>query len=250
VFVAASTECLPDLPLDQAIEILQDLEFTALEIDIHEEGGHLKPSEVEDNFQRVCNRMLQGHRLDLSALSVQISQTGEAHYALFRKISELAKATKVVTLLVPSAEQGTPFNEEVDHLQRLVTIAEDEGIRVAIKSQIGRLSEDPDTMKVLCDNVHGLGICFDPSVILVGPCRNKNTDHIMKYVYHVRLRDSKPTQFQVQIGQGEIDYGRIIQQLSQCRYDRALCVHINPLDGIDHRVELRKARRLLDSMLL
>ncbi len=249
VIVAASTECWPEQTLDQAIELLQDLEFPALEIDIHEQGGHMRPSEVVSDVERATNRIMQGHRLDLAAFSLEIAEQGEAHYESFRTISRMARAIKVVTMVVPSAELGTPFNEEVDHLQRLVNIADDEGVRVALKCQIGRLSEDPDTLKVLCDNVHGLGITLDPSVIVAGPCRNKNIDHICKYVYHVHLRDSKPNQFQVQVGQGEIDYARIIQQLDRFDYDRALCVHIKPMPEVDHRVELRKARRLLESLL-
>ncbi len=226
MIIAASTECWPEYSLDQAIEVLQDLEFPAIEIAVHEVGGQIRPSEIVEDPERAMNRILQGHRLDLAALSLQIEGTGDVYYDTFRTIAQMAKQVKVVTMVIPSAELGTPFNEEVDHLQRLVTIADDEGVRVALKSQIGRLSEDPDTLKVLCDNVKGLGITFDPSVILAGPCRNKNVDHIMKYVYHVHLRDSKPGKFQVQVGQGEIDYARIIQQLERVDYDRALCLNI------------------------
>jgi hypothetical protein len=60
----------------------------------------------------------------------------------------MAKGAKVVTLTVPSAELGTPFNEEVEHLRRLVDIADRHGVRVGIKSQVGRMSADPDTVMV------------------------------------------------------------------------------------------------------
>ena len=41
MFVAASTRCFGDLPLDAALERLVDLEYTAVENLIHESGGHL-----------------------------------------------------------------------------------------------------------------------------------------------------------------------------------------------------------------
>ncbi|MBT4159121.1 MAG: sugar phosphate isomerase/epimerase, partial [Planctomycetaceae bacterium] len=44
-----STECYPNLPLDQAMERLAELEFTAVEIDIHEGGTHLQPADVLEN---------------------------------------------------------------------------------------------------------------------------------------------------------------------------------------------------------
>ena len=75
----------------------------------------------------------------------------------------MAKATKVISVAVPSAELGTPFNEEIERLRRLVSIGVESGINVSIRSQIGCLSENPDTVISLCDNVEGLGITLDPS---------------------------------------------------------------------------------------
>jgi len=45
--------------------------------------------------------------LDLVAFSVQIHAQGEEHYRQFSACCRLAKATKVVTITVPSAEIGT-----------------------------------------------------------------------------------------------------------------------------------------------
>ena len=44
----------------------------------------------------------------------------------------MAKAIKVVTLTVRSAELGTPFNAEVERLRALVAIATMEGVRVGL----------------------------------------------------------------------------------------------------------------------
>ena len=52
------------------------------------------------------------------------------------------------------------------------------------------MTQDPDTAIVLCDNVKGLGITLDPSHYVYGPHARENYEHIMKYVYHVRLRDT------------------------------------------------------------
>ena len=71
----------------------------------------------------------------------------------------------------------------------------------------------------------------------------------MDYVYHVRLRDSTKDELQVRIGQGEIEYGRLVNQLNTSKYDRALSVHLRPLDGVDYMGEMRKMRLLLESLL-
>ena len=116
-------------------------------------------------------------------LRVNIRATGEEYYRHFRAICKLAKATKVVTLVVPSSELGTPFNEEVERLRRLVDLAALEGARVGMKTTIGCLTEDPDTAVVLCDNVKGLGLTLDPSHYVCGPHSRRSTTKLMKYVY-------------------------------------------------------------------
>jgi sugar phosphate isomerase/epimerase len=247
--VAASTECFGNLPLAQAFDRLVDLEFTSLEIAIHEDGNQLRPSFVAAKPDEATEACRNTYRASVVAYSVRIDATGEEHYRQFAACCRLAKATKVVTLTVPSAELGTPFNQEVEHLERLVKLAESEGVRVGIKSQIGRLSEDPDTVVVLCDNVKGLGVTLDPSHYLCSPAGPKNYDKLLKYTYHCHLRDSSREHLQVRIGQGEIEYGRLINMLQKCGFDRALSVHISEMEGVDHIAELRKMRLLLESLL-
>ena len=248
MFIAASTECCPGLELLEAIEFLSDLEFTAIEIALHE-SGPVKPSMLLEDMDRAIQLLRHTHRLDISGYSLQLASTGDEHYEQFAQLCWLAKTTKVVTMTVPSAEQGTPFNEEVEHLQRLVEIGEAEGIRVAVKCQLGCVSEDPDTLMVLCNNVEGLGITLDPSVYIAGSTKGKNLDNILKFVCNAHLRDTRPDAFHVSIGQGEIDYGKLVTQLEREKYDRALTVHMSPIDGLDHRVELRKLRRLLETLV-
>lgn len=249
MLISASTECWPGKTLAETVEILYDLDFAAVEIALHEEGGHAKPSELITDVEHAAQWLRYGHRLDIVAYSIQLASKGDQHYADFAEICRIAKATKVVTLTVPSAELGTPFNEEVEHLQRLVDIAAVEGARIGVRTELGRLSEDPDTLMVLCNNVDGLGITLDPSVYIVGPAKTKSLDRILKFVYHVHLRDTKPDKFQVSVGQGDVDYAKLISQLEREKYDRALSIHMTPMEGLDHRVELRKLRRLLETLL-
>lgn len=249
MLVAASTECYGDLPLNEVIGKLVDLEFTNVEIAIHEQGGPLRPSQVLQDIDASIETCRNTRRLNVVAYSVETDAPAPQCYEQFAAICRLAKATKVVTITVPSAELGTPFNEEVERLRELVAIANPEGARVAIRSQVGRLSEDPDTVSVLCNNVDGLGLTFDPSHYICGPYRGKNVDKLMKYVYHVHLRDTSKTELQVRVGQGEVEYGRLISQLEKHKYNRALSVHMGPLEGVDHTAEMRKMRLLLESLL-
>ena len=46
----------------------------------------------------------------------------------------------MVSLTVPAAELGTPFNAEIERLQQLVAIASREGVLVSIKTETGRIT--------------------------------------------------------------------------------------------------------------
>ncbi len=248
MFVSVSTECFPDMSPDEVLEFIPDLEYTAIELPIHETGNWLKPSDVYNDLERSIRFCRDTHRLDIAALSIDLAP-GPTYYDHFAACCKMAKAIKVVTLIVPCSELGTPFNEEIERLRKLVEIASLEGSVVGLKTQIGRMSQDPDTAVVLCDNVKGLRLTLDPSHYITGPHQGGNIEKVMKYVQHVHLRDSTKQKLQVRVGQGEVDYGKLIQQLGKVGYDRALSVHMLPLEGYDHRSEMRKMRLLLESLL-
>ena len=209
----------------------------------------VKPSEILADEDRGIQLLRHTHRMDISGYDVTLSSTGQQYDDDFARICHIAKQTKVVNVTVPSGPHGTPFNEEVERLGRLVKIAESEGVRVCVKTSLGCLSDDPDTLMVFCNNTDGLGITLDPSVFIAGPSAGKPLDNILKYVCNLHLRDTKPDQFQVSVGQGQVDYAKWITQLEREKYDRALTVHMEPMEGLDHRVELRKLRRLLETLL-
>jgi sugar phosphate isomerase/epimerase len=249
VFVAAASDSFPDLSFQDMLERLVDLEYTALDLALHEQGGYLKPSEVHADLSHAIDVCRSTKRITPCALSVDIDADEAEYYRQFASCCKLAKAIKVVTITVRSSELGTPFNAEIERLQALVAIASLEGVRVGVKNEAGRITQDPDTTVVMCNNVKGLGLALDPSHFIYGPHQGGSYDQVMKYVCHVLLRDTTKQQLQVRIGQGEVEYGRLITQLGRVKYDRALAVSMRPLPELDHNAEMRKMRLLLESLL-
>ena len=249
MFVAATSRCFHNLPLDAALSRLVDLQFTAVEILIHETNGHIKPSEVAADLERALQLCRQTHRLTPIAFSFDTNAPEEEAYRQFAACCKLAKATKVIAITVRSSELGTPFNGEVERLRKLVAIAAPDGVVVGLQNEADRISQDPGTITTLCDNVKGLGITLDPSHFICGPHGDASYDELIKDVIHVRLRDTSREDFQVRVGQGEVEYGRLVTQLRCVKYNRALCVDIEPLPDIDQNAELRKIRLLLESLL-
>ncbi len=248
MFVCVSTECLPDLPLAAAMERLAELEFTAVELDVHEHGGHLTPAQVAANPEAAIAACSDLQRLRPVAVSFAAAET-PVLYDHFDACCRLAKTLGVVTMVVESSELGTPFNGEIERLRKMVAIASGLGVVVAVKTSAGRMTQDAETTASLCRNVPGLGVTLDPSHFIYGHKKMASWESILKYVCHVHLRDTKPDIFQVRVGQGGVEYGKLVAQLERVGYKRALCAHMPPMEGIDQVAELRKMRLLLESLL-
>lgn len=250
MIVCVSIESFPGQPREEVLPTIVDLEFTSVELPLHEQGtSWVKPSVVLSQPDQALDACRSTQRLSIGAFSIEQQSEGDRYYEEFAACAKMAKALKVVPLIVPAAELGTPFNAEIERLRELVRIASMEGCLVALKTQIGCMTEDPDTATVLCDNVKGLGLSLDPSHYITGPRQGRDFSKVMPYVTHVQLRDSTKNEMHVRVGKGEIDYGRLVSQLAHEKYDRALTVHMPPIEGLEHRAELRKLRLLLESLL-
>ena len=92
-------------------------------------------------------------------------------------------------------------------------------------------------------------LTLDPSVYIYGNAQGKAIDKLMKYTFSTQLRDTNKNAFQVRVGQGDVEYGKLISQLQKVKYNRALSVNISEVEGVDHAGELRKLRLLLESLL-
>lgn len=248
MFVCVSTECLPDMPLAAAMERLAELEFTAVELDVHAEGGHLQPAAVAADPDAAIAACSDLQRLRPVAISFAAPESPDV-YDHFQACCRLAKSLGVVTMVVESSELGTPFNGEIERLRKLVGIAAGYGELVAVRTQADRMTQDAETVASLCRNVPGLAVTLDPSHFIFGHKKPANWESILQYVGHVHLRDTKPDVPQVRIGQGNVEYGKLVAQLQRFGYTRALCAHMPPLEGVDQVAELRKMRLLLESLL-
>ncbi len=250
MFVSASTRCFSHLTFPEALGRIVDLEFSSIEIDISESGSHLRPSQVHEDLAAAVEFCRSTQRLDVSSYFVDIQAEGGEYYDQFESVCKLAKSTKVVTLSVPSSPLGTPFNEEVERFKLLVRLADAQGVRVGMVSKTGHLSEDPDTVSVICDHVKGLALTLDPSHYIYQRPNPPDVERLYKYVHHVYLRDTAKDQLQIRVGQGEVDYGKLVNLLTKHKYQRALCIQIMPDDETDHLGEIRKLRLLLESLIV
>jgi sugar phosphate isomerase/epimerase len=236
------------MPLLDVLDRLADLEYTNAELVIGEQGTIL-PSELVSQYDSIIHTCRTSRRIALVAIYLDLEPTTPDYLETFKNVCQLAKAVKVVVMTVRASIPGTPFNEEVERLRSLAEIAMAHGVVLGLLTEVGRLTEEPDTVGSLCQSVKGLGVTLDPSHYIFNQSKPKEYDAILDYVRHVRLRDTTQNQFQVRIGQGIIEFGRLVIQLSKSDYRYALCVDLAQIQNVDTLAELRKMRLLLESLL-
>jgi sugar phosphate isomerase/epimerase len=173
--------------------------------------------------------------------------------ARFRAVCRLARVSTVPLVTVPAAPAGSDFEAEVLRLTDWAKVAETEGVILTVETHSTTVTADPLGAAELCRRVPGLALTLDPSHYQIGPHGAVDFDGLYKLVRHVRLRDTgtTPEQFQVRIGQGELEYGKILAHLDRFNYDRALTVDVRdvPDNPFPVEPEVRKLKYLLESLV-
>ena len=254
MFVACSTVCFSKEPLESALRHIAELEFNKIDLAIVEDSPHLRPSEAADHPEATLHRVRYGPSLTPSALDLNFGDADPKTYRRrFEAMCRLAKPLTVAVLTIPAAPLGTPFDDEVTRLRSLTDYASREGLVLTLETHSETLTSDPAVAVALCKAVSGLGLTLDPSHYISGPLQGGSFDEVYPYVQNVHFRDTgrKPGEFQVKIGQGEVEYGRVVSQLERHGYNRALTVAIRDdiENSFDVEVEVRKLKLLLESLL-
>lgn len=254
MYVACSTNCFARYPLERALRLIGELEFSKLDVSIHEHGPHLRPSEVAADVGLAAQRIRIGPRLTPAAFDVEIEAPDlEDYLRQLKAICKLARQSTVSILTIPAASNGTGLDAEVRRLQEIMALIQTEGLVLTVPTRIGTLTETPAGAMELCQRVPGLGLTLDPSHYISGPHQGGSYDQLFPFIHHVHLRDTGrgPGKFQVRVGQGEIEYGRIISLLQRQRYNRLLTVAIQDIPDAPFvmETEVRKLKFLLESLV-
>jgi sugar phosphate isomerase/epimerase len=256
MFVACNTLCFAQEPMETALRHILELEFDKFELALVEGDQHLRLSEAGDDPDAALARVRRGPSLVPCGLYLDAGATdwsGPVTVKRFEGLCRLAKSLSVAVITMQAAPRGTSIDDEVKRLTSLGTDAFRKGLVLALLTHSETLTADPQVAVELCRAVPGLGLTLDPSYYLQGPNPEVDFDGVFPYVQNVHLRDTgtAPGEFQVRVGQGKIDYARIVNMLQRHGYNRSLTVSIidRPDNPFDREVEVRKLKLLLETLI-
>lgn len=251
MFISCSTLCFGTKPLEDVFASMVELQFRRYELVLDENGPHLKPSEICADFQKACNLLRSTPGLIPSAFTVYFRTTDQAAIGQrMMAICKLARQCAVPVINISAGAIGSPLETEISRIRGIVNMAATEGVLVNLIMEQGTLAAVPQTVIRICMEVKDLGLCLDPSLEVVNP--TMQMEELYKYARHLHIRDTGKgiSQYQVKIGQGQVDFGKIIHNLEKCNYQRALSIDIHDQPEIPFQIEpeIRKLKFLLESM--
>jgi len=253
VYVACSTACFARYDLERALRIIAELEFSKVDVALQEHGPHLKPSEVAQDISLAAQKIRIGPSLTPAAFSVELEGSEDETQQHLKAVCKLARMSAVTVLTMQASPVGVGMDAEVKRLGKLFRQVDSEGLILTVTTKTGTLTETPAAARELCERIPGLGLTLDPSHYINGPHQGGAIEEVFPFVRHVHLRDTSraPGKLQVRIGQGEIEYGRIITSLERFNYDRLLTVAIYDVADANFVMEseVRKLKFLLESLV-
>ncbi|MDO5580508.1 MAG: sugar phosphate isomerase/epimerase [Planctomycetia bacterium] len=249
MFVAASSRCFPDVAQETCIDKLADLEYTAYEVVIGNRKSDLNPDILLGSLEQAAKLCCSNRQIRPISFFLDLEGTDPHYFEVFDACCRLSKFLRIVSITVKSGILGTPYNEEIERLRRLTKAAMFDGITVGILNESGKIAGTAESIQSLCKSVSHLALTLDPSYFIFNQPNPVDYDSLIPLTSHVRLRDTTREKFQVLLGQGILEYGKLVIQLSKVKYNRALCVDLHPLPDVNQETELRKMRLLLESIL-
>lgn len=254
MLVSCTTLCMGRHTLTKVFEAFLELDLNRYELVVHDGSRHVTPEEVVQDPLKVAARLKSAHGLTPGAIFFRESRENLAREKMeLKAMAKLARLAHIPLVTILPASIQEPFPKEVERLKELVALAGTEGIQLAVTTQQGSWAGTCASARDLCEKVPGLQITLDPSHLGDVDFAGKDFEPLIKRIVHTHLRDSTkgPLPVQVKIGQGTMEFAKLIQVLEKKGYSRLLSIDIHEIadSGFAVMPEVRKLKYLLESSI-
>jgi len=230
---------LTALDLRDAIRVAAEVGYDAMEVGCF--APHLTLEMPEAYVGEVC-AWLREVDLPVSALSLTVSYTAEDEAVWRANVDETCRficlcekfGTRIVKTMPGPPSNAQATDKHWDRFRRamdiIVPIAEAEGVKLAIETHLGHLSDSIETATRCIESGEPdvLGVNLD--FCNVRTCHEDPLDAIDRFGGRIYLTHMKDSLFNIEsgeyvpMGKGKMDYGPIIERLRAIGYDDYLSV--------------------------
>jgi sugar phosphate isomerase/epimerase len=240
--IAGSTLIFTKLPLLAAIDQVAALGFKHVDMAVFEGWANLSPSavvgreaEVGAQIQETCAQA----GISPVAFNVNLGESSvEVQEERLHSVGMVAQRLGVKVLAMKTSKPAVrSVEDEIKRLGRLAHVGVAQGIQITVESHVDTYSEDPNRVLEFMRAVPDLKFTLDLTHFLVGPFREQGYGELLPYIRHAHLRDTGPTRgaLQVPLGQGIVDFEKLILDLNRSGLVNAVSVEIvDVIAGIEN----------------
>jgi nucleoside-diphosphate-sugar epimerase len=142
VYVACSTLCFGRYPLEDALRVIAELQFSKFDAALHEHGRHLRPSEVAADVGLAAQRIRIGPSLSPAAFDVEIDAADPAIRELLTGCNAALHFAGVPDPAGAREDPATAVRENVGTTLNLLEGCEEHGAGLIYPSSV-RAALDP-----------------------------------------------------------------------------------------------------------
>jgi len=248
------------LPLPDALKRVAVLGFERAELSIHYKPawGHIIPDTVQnepENALAMVREAIDESGVRISAIATHFDPLSQSERGQFEAVCNLAGELGIplVSVIANQPSEWIAANSMKDH----VAMAGNRGISLAVEIHRPSVVTDPQSALRLIDQVRGLKLTLDTGHLLSNGYPKEEWLPLFPHVKHVHVKDSGGTVdlVQIRVGEGLLDVGFLLANLSAAGYQGELVVeYMGPRDGreaaMDYEKETVRMREVLESALL
>jgi sugar phosphate isomerase/epimerase len=267
--VSCSTLCCdkeqyPDI--EDAVGKIAGLGFEAVDLGILENWQHYDPSALVEDADGWGDRFaeaVQRHGLAVSSLNCGPSRSlldpESAAFEQYKRqlaaLLDLAEKVECpnITLQPGRLSEGQTLDDALpvlaDHVAQIGAMAGKREVAVSLEGHQGTVFErPPDALGIIRDCWPEVGYTYDPSHLTMLEIPLQESEELLRYTYHVHVRNAAVNEMQAGMDEGEVDFGWLIPALARAGYKGALAIEY--FRGFDGTFENTLALKALLERLL
>lgn len=200
----------------------------------------------------VAQSALAAHRLKPVALNASAGASDPNHeFPRFRAICEFASELRVPVICYSAPIEAAGWERSLRRYERLLALAQERALTLAVEAHARTALERPDAAVRFCEALEGIALTLDPSHMWAGPNQGAPFDELYPFVRHTHWRDSGFSWGEVQqsVGEGSVDFARVVAGLREAGYDGAYSVEYIDTFPNGTRENIVGMKRLLARLL-
>jgi len=260
----------PLLSHEKVLDLLQLLEFSAVDLGIFEDRSHHYPSEIAQDPSAAADRLKDSlDRRGLTPADVFVQTGAEPPVAAANDPDSAVRTRNVATFdaminftahlgakhltgLPGVAHEGSDPQADWDlavaEARRRAEVCRERGITYAVEPHIGSILPDPPTTLRFLEAVPGLTLTLDYGHFIYEGVDNASVHPLIPHASHFHARGGAKGLLQTPVEENEIDFPAILRQLRDCGYSGYLCLEYvyvnwagcNRTDNLSETLRLRE----------